>query len=50
MTEKGINIKVPIEIWQNAKIAATQQGLTLKDYIVKLIREDVENKKNEKDI
>ena len=40
-TEKTINIRVPIELHQQIKIHIAKQGITLKDYMLKLIEDDL---------
>lgn len=42
--QKGINFKVPEELWRDAKIEATKQNLSLKDYIIGLIQKDLKEK------
>ena len=43
-TEKTINIRVPIEVHQQIKINIAKQGITLKDYMLKLIEDDLKRK------
>lgn len=43
-TEKTINIRVPIEVHQRIKIHIAEQGITLKDYMLKLIEDDLKRK------
>lgn len=40
-TEKTINIRVPIELHQKIKVHIAEQGITLKDYMLQLIENDL---------
>ena len=44
---KVINFQVPDELHTNAKVKATKQGKSLKDYITDLILIDLESKKEQ---
>ena len=40
--EKAINFKVGEELYKQIKVKVALEGMTLKDYIIKLIKEDLE--------
>ena len=44
MTEKGINIKVNEDLYKEIKFRALELDKTLKDYILDLIKEDLNKK------
>lgn len=44
MTEKGINIKVDEELYKEIKFRALELDKTLKDYIIDLVKKDLERK------
>lgn len=41
IADKGINIKVDEELYKRVKIKVATEGISLKDYIVKLIQKDL---------
>ena len=43
--EKTINFKVDEELYKQIKIKTVLEGKTLKDYIINLIKKDLEEKK-----
>ena len=43
--EKTINFKVDEELYKQIKIKTVVEGKTLKDYIINLIKKDLEEKK-----
>ena len=43
--EKAIHFKVDEELYRDVKIKVAKEGKTLKDYIVELIKEDLEKDK-----
>lgn len=45
MADKGINIKVDEEFYKEIKIRIVLDGISLKDYIIKLIKQDLEKRK-----
>lgn len=45
MEEKGLHIKVNAELFKKIKIKLAEDGITLKDYLIKLIEEDLEKTK-----
>lgn len=45
MEEKGLHIKVSAELFKKIKIKLAEDGITLKDYLIKLIEEDLEKNK-----
>ncbi len=44
MAEKGINIKVDEELYKEIKFRALELDKTLKDYIIDLVKKDLEKK------
>ena len=44
MTEKGINIKVNEDLYKEIKFRALELDKTLKDYILDLIKKDLNKK------
>jgi predicted DNA binding CopG/RHH family protein len=42
--EKAINFKVDNELFKAIKIKVAQEGITMKDYIINLIKKDLEEK------
>lgn len=42
MEEKNIGIKVDAELYKKIKVKIAQEGITLKEYILKLIQKDLE--------
>ena len=40
--EKTINFKVSEELYKQIKVKVALEGMTLKDYVIKLITEDLE--------
>ena len=44
MADKGINIKVDEELYREIKFRALELDKTLKDYIIDLIKEDLNKK------
>lgn len=44
MAEKGINIKVNEDLYKEIKFRALELDKTLKDYIIDLIKEDLNKK------
>ncbi|WP_278245781.1 hypothetical protein [Lacrimispora indolis] len=44
MAEKGINIKIDEELYKEVKFRALEQDKTLKDYIIDLIKKDLNKK------
>lgn len=44
MVEKGINIKVDEELYKEIKFRALELDKTLKDYIIDLVKKDLEKK------
>ena len=45
VAERNIGFKVDEEFYKKIKIKIAQEGITLKDYVVKLIKHDLEEKK-----
>ena len=45
--EKAINFKVSEELYKQVKVKIALEGMTLKDYVIKLITDDLE-KENKK--
>lgn len=45
MAEKAINFKVEEEFYREIKIKVAKEGITLKDYIINLIKKDLEETK-----
>lgn len=45
MSEKTITIRVDENMYKKIKVEVALQGITLKEYILKLIKEDMDNKK-----
>lgn len=43
--EKAINFKVDEEFYKEIKVKVAKDGITLKDYIINLIRNDLEKTK-----
>ena len=41
MSEKTINIKTDEELYKKIKIKIAEEGITLKNYVTKLIEEDL---------
>lgn len=46
--DKGINFKVDEKFYKQIKIHIAKQGITLKDYIIQLMKKDLENHSEEK--
>lgn len=44
MADKAINIKVDEELYKKVKIKVATEDLTIKDYIIKLIQQDLNKK------
>ena len=44
MAEKGINIKIDEDLYKEIKFRALELDKTLKDYILELIKEDLNKK------
>lgn len=44
MAEKTINFKVDEELYRQVKVKIAQQGVTLKDYMIQLIKQSLEVK------
>ena len=44
--QKQISMWLPVKTHYNAKVQAVKNNMNLKDYIVKLIEQDVKNKNN----
>ena len=44
MAEKAINFKVDEELYKRIKVKVALEGKTLKDYIIELIKNDLETK------
>lgn len=44
MTEKTINFKIDEELYKQVKVKIAQQGMTLKDYMIQLIKNNLESK------
>lgn len=44
MAKKGINIKVDEELYKKIKFRALELDKTLKDYIIDLVKKDLEKK------
>jgi len=42
--EKTINFKVDDELYRRIKIHVAQEGKTLKEYVIELIKKDLEKK------
>ena len=42
--DKTINFKVDEELYRSVKVHIAQEGMTLKEYIIELIRKDLEKK------
>lgn len=48
MKEKAINFKVDEEFYTKVKVKVAIEGMTIKDYVINLIKKDLEkDKKNE---
>lgn len=48
MKEKAINFKVDEELYTKVKVKVAIEGMTIKDYVINLIKKDLEkDKKNE---
>lgn len=45
MVQKAINFKVDEELYKQIKVKVATEGKTLKDYIIDLIRKDLEKQK-----
>ena len=45
VSDRNIGFKVEEDFYKKIKIEIAQQGITLKEYIVNLIKKDFENKK-----
>jgi predicted DNA binding CopG/RHH family protein len=45
MEEKGINVKVEAELYKKVKIKIAEKGISLKQYIVELIENDLKESK-----
>ena len=45
MPEKNIGIKVDEEFYKKIKIRIAREGITLKEYLIELIKKDLENAK-----
>jgi len=45
MPEKNIGIKVDDEFYKQIKVKIAQDGISLKEYILKLIKADLKNDK-----
>ena len=43
--EKGINFKVDENFYKKVKIKVATEGITIKDYIIKLVEQDLEKNK-----
>lgn len=44
MAEKTINFKVDEELYRQVKVKIAQQGITLKEYMIQLIKQSLEAK------
>ena len=44
ITEKTINFKVDENLYKKVKIRVVEKNMTLKDYIISLIKKDLEEK------
>lgn len=44
MADKAINIKVNEELYKKVKIKVATEDITIKDYIIKLIQQDLNKK------
>ena len=44
MPDRNIGIRVDEELYRQIKIRIAEEGLTLKDYILELIKKDLEEK------
>lgn len=44
IADKGINIKVNEDFYKQIKIKIATEGITMKDYIIKLIQKDLKQK------
>ena len=42
--EKTINFKVDEELYRRIKVYIAQEGLTLKEYVIELMKKDLEEK------
>ena len=47
MTEKSITIRVKEELHTRIRIAVAEKGITMKDYIINLVDEDLKNPKED---
>jgi uncharacterized protein YciU (UPF0263 family) len=45
ISEKAINFKVDSEFYKQIKIRVAEEETTLKDYVIKLIKQDLEENK-----
>lgn len=45
MADKAINFKVDEEFYKKIKVRIAMEGKTLKDYIIELIKKDLDAKK-----
>jgi predicted DNA binding CopG/RHH family protein len=46
MAEKTITIRVDEDMYKKIKVKVATQGITLKEYILKLIKEDMDSEKH----
>jgi predicted DNA binding CopG/RHH family protein len=44
LADKAINIKVDEELYKQVKIKVATEDITIKDYIIKLIQQDLNKK------
>ena len=45
MADKNITLRIDEDVHKKIKLEATNQGVTIKDYIMKLVLKDLESKK-----
>lgn len=48
MPEKTITIRIDEELHKDIKVNIAQKGISLKDYIVRLVKEDLYSNENKK--
>lgn len=40
MDEKKITVSLPYDVWKNLKLKAISSDMTLKDYVIKVLKEN----------
>ena len=46
--QKQVSMWLPVKLHYNAKVQAVKEGMNLKDYVIKLIEEDLKRNKENK--